>query len=140
MPQSAPKGRPVSPSRILLAEDNPVNQRVGARLLEKGGHTVVIVSSGSEAVEAVLRESFDLVLMDVQMPLMSGYEATRCIRTREQRTGGHIPIVAVTAHAMKGDREICLAAGMDDYLTKPLRPQELNAAIGRWKYAAAPQG
>jgi two-component system sensor histidine kinase/response regulator len=126
--------------RILLAEDNPVNQRVGARLLEKSGHTVVIVSSGSEAVEAVMREAFDLILMDVQMPLMSGYEATRCIRTREQRTGGHIPIVAVTAHAMKGDREICLAAGMDDYLTKPLRPQELKAAIDRWKYAAAPQG
>jgi two-component system, sensor histidine kinase and response regulator len=119
------------PLRILLAEDNLVNQRVAARLLEKGGHSVVIVSSGAEAVEAFTAEVFDLILMDVQMPLMNGYEATRSIRTREQVTGRHIPIVAVTAHAMKGDREICLGAGMDDYLTKPIRPQELTAAIER---------
>jgi PAS domain S-box-containing protein len=144
--QAIEAARPVAvsasehPLRILLAEDNPVNQRVAGRLLEKGGHSVVTVSSGTEAVEAFTRDAFDLILMDIQMPLMNGYEATRSIRTREQGTGGHIPIVAVTAHAMKGDREICLEAGMDDYLTKPIRPQELTAVLERWKYVSVPQG
>jgi CheY-like chemotaxis protein len=120
--------------RVLLAEDNAVNQKLALRLLQKMGHHVVLANNGKEAVEAVERESFDLVLMDVQMPEMGGLEATVAIRLREARTGGHLPIVAVTAHAMKGDRERCLEAGMDGYVTKPLRTQELAremaAALG----------
>ena len=101
---------------VLLAEDNAVNQKLAARILEKHGHSVVIAANGREALAAFTREAFDLILMDVQMPLMNGYEASQAIRTQEQGGGGHIPIVALTAHAMKGDREICLQAGMDDYL------------------------
>jgi len=117
---------------ILLADDNAVNQKVAACLLEKQGHSVEITADGAEALAAFTREAFDLILMDVQMPVMSGYDATRAIRAAERATGGHIPIVALTAHAMKGDREICLDAGMDDYLGKPIRPQELAAVLDRW--------
>jgi PAS domain S-box-containing protein len=115
--------------RILVAEDNPVNQRVAIRLLEKGGHAVTLANHGKEAVDAVERAAFDLILMDVQMPEMDGFEATQVIRQREADTGKHIPIVAMTAHAMKGDRERCLAAGMDDYLAKPVQRSELERVL-----------
>jgi len=115
--------------RVLLAEDNLVNQRLALRLLEKRGHLVVVAASGLEALQALEKESFDLVLMDVQMPEMDGLEATAAIRQREKDTGLHQPVVALTAHAMKGDREKCLAVGMDGYLTKPIRPQELDQLL-----------
>jgi CheY-like chemotaxis protein len=120
------------PLHILLAEDNAVNQKVVARLLEKQGHSVEVTSNGIEALAAFTRHKFDLILMDVQMPVMNGYDATQAIRAAERGTDRHIPIVTLTAHAMKGDREICLKAGMDGYLTKPIRPQELAAALERW--------
>jgi PAS domain S-box-containing protein len=121
--------------RILLAEDHPVNQKLAQAVLEKQGHQVTLVFNGREAVEAISRSRlpdgtcFDLVLMDVQMPEMDGYEATGQIRALEQRTGGHVPIVAMTAYAMKGDREECLRAGMDAYVSKPIKPRELLAVI-----------
>jgi CheY-like chemotaxis protein len=115
--------------KILLAEDNPVNQIVARRLLEGRGHQVVVASTGREAVEAVRREAFDLVLMDVQMPEMDGFEATAAIRCGEANAGWHIPIFAMTAHAMKGDDERCRGAGMDGYLSKPVRPVELYAIV-----------
>ncbi len=117
--------------RVLLAEDNPVNQRLAVRLLEKRGHLVTVANNGQEALAALERETFDVVLMDVEMPVMDGFAATAEIRKREQETGRHIPIVAMTAHAMKGDRERCLAAGMDDYVPKPLRVEQLMAVIDR---------
>jgi PAS domain S-box-containing protein len=114
---------------VLLAEDNLVNQRLVVRLLEKRGHRVVVAGTGLEALQALEKESFDLVLMDVQMPEMDGLEATAAIRRREKSSGLHQPVVALTAHAMKGDREKCLAAGMEGYLTKPIRPQELDQLL-----------
>jgi two-component system sensor histidine kinase/response regulator len=114
---------------MLLAEDNPVNQRLVVRLLEKRGHRVVVAGNGFEALAALKKENFDLVLMDVQMPEMDGIEATGAIREEEKASGEHRPIVALTAHAMKGDREKCLAAGMDGYLTKPIRPQEMDDVL-----------
>jgi two-component system, sensor histidine kinase and response regulator len=117
--------------RILLAEDSAVNQVLTVRLLERRGHTVAVAATGREVLTALEREGFDLVLMDVQMPEMDGLEATAAIRQREQQTGTHIPIIAVTAHAMEGDRERCLAAGMDAYLTKPFRADELFHMLER---------
>jgi len=117
--------------RILLAEDNSVNQMVAVRLLEKMGHTVTVVANGRDAALMVEDQEFSLVLMDVQMPEMGGFEATRVIREKEAATHKHIPIVAMTAHAMKGDREQCLAVGMDGYIAKPIRPAELVAEIER---------
>jgi two-component system sensor kinase len=117
------------PRRILLAEDGIVNQQVARELLESRGHQVVVVSNGRAAVEAVERERFDLVLMDVQMPEMDGFEATAAIRQKEQATGNHMTIVAMTAHAMKGDRERCLKAGMDFYLSKPIQSKALFATV-----------
>ena len=105
---------------ILLAEDNVVNQRLGTRLLEKMGHRVTLAAHGVEAIHWHAGREFDLILMDVQMPEMNGFEATGQIREREKRTGKHVPIIALTAHAIQGDRDRCLAAGMDDYLSKPL--------------------
>jgi PAS domain S-box-containing protein len=119
------------PLCVLLAEDNPVNQRLVVRLLEKEGHTVVVAANGLEAVDAFHRQRFDVVLMDVQMPEMDGFEAAAVLRAGERQAGGHVPIVALTAHAMKGDRERCLAAGMDDYLAKPIQPGYLRATIER---------
>jgi signal transduction histidine kinase/DNA-binding response OmpR family regulator/putative methionine-R-sulfoxide reductase with GAF domain len=119
------------PLRVLLAEDNLVNQRLAVRLMEKRGHTVVVVHTGREALATLAREAFDLVLMDVQMPDMDGLEATAAIRRREQESRLHIPIVAMTAHAMQGDAERCCAAGMDGYVSKPMKPEELYAAIDR---------
>jgi CheY-like chemotaxis protein len=114
---------------VLLAEDNLVNQRLAVRLLEKRGHQVVVAGTGLEALKALEKESFDLVLMDVQMPEMDGLEATAILREKEKVTGLHQPVVALTAHAMKGDREKCIEGGMDGYLTKPIRPQELNQLL-----------
>jgi signal transduction histidine kinase/ActR/RegA family two-component response regulator len=111
---------PAAPLRILLAEDNPVNQRLAMRLLERRGHRVNLASSGREAIEWAEREAFDLILMDLQMPDMDGLEATAMIREQEKQRGGRTPIVALTAHTMKGDRERCLAAGMDNYINKPI--------------------
>ncbi|MBW2352216.1 MAG: response regulator [Deltaproteobacteria bacterium] len=115
--------------RILLAEDNMVNQRLTVKLLTKMGYQVEVAGNGKEAVAAFERETFDLILMDVQMPEMDGFEATALIREKEKKTGGHIPIIAMTAHAMKGDRERCLDAGMDEYVSKPIRPQAVVDAI-----------
>jgi len=123
-------GRDPSASlRVLLAEDNPVNQRLAVRLLEKRGHHVVVAGNGAEALAAMEKHDFDLVFMDVQMPEMDGLEATAVIRGKEKITGKHQPIIALTAHAMKGDREKCIAGGMDGYLTKPIRPQELDDVL-----------
>jgi len=115
--------------RILLAEDNSVNQRLARSLLEKRGHSVVVAANGREALDALEKQSFDLVFMDVQMPVMDGFEATAAIRKQERSGESRLPIVALTAHAMKGDREKCLAGGMDGYLTKPIRPQELDEIL-----------
>ncbi len=117
--------------RILLAEDNEVNRALAVKILQKRGHTVLVAGDGRQALAAFEREHPDLVLMDVQMPEMDGFAATAAIRALEKATGGHVPIVALTAHAMKGDRERCLEGGMDDYVTKPLRLDELFAAIAR---------
>jgi signal transduction histidine kinase/ligand-binding sensor domain-containing protein/CheY-like chemotaxis protein len=115
--------------RILLAEDHVVNTKLATRLLEKQGHTVEVASNGLEAVSALERADFDLVLMDIQMPEMDGISATVAIREKERKTGNHLPIIAVTAHAMKGDKERCFDAGMDGYITKPIQVPELLAAI-----------
>jgi two-component system sensor histidine kinase/response regulator len=115
--------------RILLAEDNAVHRQLVRALLAKRGHTSVSVVNGREAVAAVATGIFDLVLMDVQMPEMDGLQATAAIRKAEEVTGVHVPIVALTAHAMKGDREACLAAGTDEYLSKPVNATELFALI-----------
>jgi signal transduction histidine kinase/DNA-binding response OmpR family regulator len=120
---------PAASLRVLLAEDNQINQRIATRLLEKRGHHVVVVTNGSEAIAALEVETYDLVLMDVQMPGMDGIEATRAIRKKEMSSGFHQPIVAMTAHAMKGDRERCLASGMDGYLSKPINPPELDEVL-----------
>jgi CheY-like chemotaxis protein len=118
--------------RILLAEDNPVNQAVAERLLTKRGYSVITVANGREVLAALDDEHFDLVLMDVQMPEMDGIEATAAIRRGESDTGVRLPIVAMTAHAMKGDEEQCLSAGMDAYITKPIRAGELYSIIDRF--------
>jgi len=117
--------------RILLAEDNPVNQKLAIAMLHKRGHEVAAVENGRQALEMLEREPFDLVLMDVQMPEMDGFTATRIIREREKATGRHIPIVAMTAHALKGDRERCIEAGMDDYVSKPIKRLQLYETIER---------
>jgi PAS domain S-box-containing protein len=118
--------------RVLVTEDNLVNQRLIVRLLEKRGHRVVVAGNGKEALAALEKGTFDLILMDVQMPEMDGFEATAAIRKKEKSRGLHQIIVALTAHAMKGDHEKCLAAGMDAYLSKPIRPQELDEVLARY--------
>ena len=115
--------------RILLAEDNIVNQLVACRLLEKLGHAVTVAANGREALAFLDQRDFDLVLMDVQMPEMDGFEATAAIRVKESGTRRHIPIVAMTAHALKGDEQRCLQAGMDGYVPKPITPAALYRAI-----------
>jgi CheY-like chemotaxis protein len=112
-----------------------VNQRLAVRMLEKRGHSVAVAGDGQAALDALARESFDIVLMDAQMPNMDGFEATRRIRERERATGTHVPVVALTAHAMQGDRERCLEAGMDDYIVKPIRARDLHEAIARQRAA-----
>ena len=118
--------------RILLAEDNRVNQKIAIRLLEKRGHHAVLAENGKEALEALAQASFDLVLMDVHMPDMDGIEATIAIREKEKSTGLHQPVIAMTALAMKGDRERCLAAGMDGYLSKPIDLQQLDDVLAAY--------
>jgi signal transduction histidine kinase/DNA-binding response OmpR family regulator len=122
--------------RVLLAEDNAVNQRVAVRALEKNGHHVSVANNGVEALEILERESVDLILMDVQMPLMGGIDATRTIREREKSTNTRVPIVALTAHAMAKDKEMCLAAGMDSYLAKPFQIQQLLDTVHRFATSA----
>jgi CheY-like chemotaxis protein len=122
-------GEGQKPLRVLLAEDNPVNQRLAARLLEKWGHTVVLAEDGARVLEALETQSVDLILMDVQMPVMDGVQATAAIRQRETITGTHTPIIAMTAHAMEGDRQRFLEAGMDDYISKPVHARELFEVI-----------
>jgi CheY-like chemotaxis protein len=118
--------------RALLVEDNPVNQQVVLRLLQKHGHRVTLASNGREALGALTEEEFDIVLMDVQMPVMTGLEATEAIRRTERGSGRRIPIIAMTAHAMKGDRELCMASGMDGYLSKPIRLKDLLEALEKF--------
>jgi CheY-like chemotaxis protein len=118
-------------ARILLAEDNAVNQALAVRILEKRGYSVTVAPDGRAAVDAYLSGGFELILMDIQMPGMDGFEATAAIRQIEKQNGGHIPIVAMTAHALVGDQERCLASGMDGYTSKPIRTSELFATIER---------
>jgi two-component system, sensor histidine kinase and response regulator len=120
---------PVKRLDILLAEDNVVNQKLALRLLEKRGHKVMVVSNGREALAALTHKSYDLVLMDVQMPELDGISATILLREKEKHTGTHQVVIAMTALVMKNDRERCLAAGMDGYLSKPIRPQELDEVL-----------
>ncbi len=115
--------------RILVAEDNPVNQKLARKVFEKMGHSITVAGDGKKALEAMEQGTFDLVIMDVQMPVMDGFEATTFIRNQEEGTGTHVPIIAMTAHAMKGDRERCLESGMDGYVSKPINVQELYDAI-----------
>jgi len=131
-PASRPEVQPSTPLdllHILLAEDSLVNQKLAVALLHKHGHDVVIANNGKEAVLAAKEQQFDLILMDVQMPEMDGYDATATIRAYEQTLGRHTPIVALTAHAMIGDRDRCLKAGMDEYIMKPVRAEELFDTI-----------
>jgi PAS domain S-box-containing protein len=121
--------QPIRPLQILLAEDSVQNQKLAVALLEKHGHTVKVANNGREALDAMQQHDFDLVLMDVQMPEMDGYSATKEIRDREKESGKHVQIIAMTAHAMKGDRERCLAAGMDSYVAKPIRAVTLFGVI-----------
>jgi CheY-like chemotaxis protein len=117
------------PLKILVAEDTPFNQKFILRLLGRWGHRTVLVENGHQVLEALARETFDLVIMDVRMPEMDGYEASRKIRESEKDSGGHIPIIAITAHAVKGDRERCLEAGMDEYVSKPISSDKLFEII-----------
>ena len=138
-PVPEPALRTAKPLRVLLAEDNAVNQRLAVRLLEKWGHTVVVAGNGLKAIETWEQEPFNLILMDVQMPEMSGLEATAVIRERERFAGSSIPIIAMTAHAMEGDREKCLAAGMDHYVTKPIDQRKLFEAVESFGRPATPE-
>jgi CheY-like chemotaxis protein len=123
---------------ILVAEDNPVNQKLAVRMLEKRGHKITLARNGREAVQALEAAAYDLVLMDIQMPEMDGFAATAAIREREHGTGKHQPIVAMTAHAMKGDDQRCLYAGMDGYLAKPIRGEEIYAMLDGFAGSLAP--
>ncbi len=118
--------------RVLLAEDNAVNQKIAIRVLEKHGHHVTVAANGRLALAALDQATFDVVLMDVQMPEMDGFESTAAIRNHERETGNHVPIIAMTAHAMPGDRERCIAAGMDSYIAKPLKAAELIDLLERF--------
>jgi PAS domain S-box-containing protein len=122
---------PLGPLRILLAEDSLVNQKLVVEVLERRKHTVVVANNGREAIAVLESQPFDLVLMDVQMPEMDGFQATAAIRAQEKQTGVHIPVIAMTAHALKGDREQCLAGGMDDYISKPIHTKELIETLER---------
>jgi CheY-like chemotaxis protein len=114
---------------VLLVEDNPVNQKLAVTVLQRRGHKVSLAANGVEALQALEKRSFDLILMDMQMPVMGGMDATKVIREQEKATGGRVPIIAMTAYAMKGDREKCLEAGMDGYVTKPIQTRALFGAI-----------
>jgi CheY-like chemotaxis protein len=129
----AAHGHPAAAGTILLAEDNKVNQILAVRTLEKSGYRVVVANNGREAVELMLTVNPDVVLMDVQMPEMDGFEATARIREWSS-----VPVIAMTAHALKGDRERCLSAGMTDYISKPVRPSDLLAVMQRFMPAINP--
>jgi PAS domain S-box-containing protein len=140
----SPRIQPVviaqSSMKVLIVEDGHVSQLVGARMLEKRGHVVTLASNGKEAIDRCDKEAFDAILMDVHMPGLNGYEATARIRQAEKASGRHVPIIAMTANAMKGDRERCLAAGMDDYIAKPLRSAELFQVVEQFALpSAAPE-
>ncbi len=137
-PPSARHVRSLRPLRVLLVEDNPVNQRLAHEILSRRGHQVTVAENGREALDRLSEATFDIVLMDVQMPEMNGLDATRAIRAGEHSTGRHVPIVAMTAHAMAGDRERCLAAGMDEYLTKPIRAEALISHVERFAMSIDP--
>jgi CheY-like chemotaxis protein len=128
-PEVKPIQQELRALHVLLAEDNPVNQKLASRLLQRAGHTVICANDGKLALDAYSREEFDLVLMDLQMPNMDGFEATKAIRRLDDSQGRHTPIMALTANALKGDRDRCLSAGMDGYITKPLDPKLLFAEI-----------
>jgi CheY-like chemotaxis protein len=117
------------PLRLLVAEDNSVNQKLIRRVLEKRGHSVAVASNGLEALACLADQRFDMLLLDLQMPELDGMEVCKRIRAVEKDTGAHLPIVALTAHAMNSDRETCLHAGMDGYLSKPIQMEELAAAL-----------
>jgi CheY-like chemotaxis protein len=126
--------------KILLAEDNAVNELVATQRLEMWGCEVEAVSNGVEALRALESGDYDVVLMDVQMPEMDGFEATARLREREMTTGVHVPVIAMTAHAMQGDRERCLDSGMDDYLSKPLNAEEMLAKLRQWALPVDAEG
>lgn len=138
--QAEPARRSDSSARVLLAEDHPVNQKLALKQLAKLGYNAVAVSDGQEAVDALEHGDFDVVLMDCQMPVIDGFEATRLIRKHETQTGRRVPIIAMTANAMEGDRETCLAAGMDDYMAKPVQMSTLQATLERWTLQHAEPG
>jgi CheY-like chemotaxis protein len=129
MSRSAMPEQEILPLSFLVAEDNEVNRRLITRLLEKRGHRVLLARNGLEALEALEKQSFDIVLMDGQMPELDGFEATKRIREKEKMSGNHVPIIALTALAMQGDQERCLASGMDGYVTKPVKLEELFSVI-----------
>jgi CheY-like chemotaxis protein len=141
VPEAAKGTVDVSGLRVLLVEDNPVNMRIATMFLDKLGCSVETATNGLQALDTLTEhgQTFDVVLMDCQMPVMDGYQATAELRRREA-AGHRVPIIALTAHAMQGDRERCLEAGMDDYLSKPIRPEELAAAVLRWLPLASPAG
>jgi CheY-like chemotaxis protein len=118
--------------RVLLAEDNPINQKVALAFLKRWACEVTVVPDGKQAVEAMREHQFDAVLMDCHMPVMDGYQATAAIRAFEAHSGRHTPIVAMTANALQGDRERCITSGMDDYVPKPVKPDVLHGALSRW--------
>jgi CheY-like chemotaxis protein len=122
---------------VLLVEDNPINRKLAERMLVRLGCTVQVATNGEEAVAAVCEQRFDLIMMDVQMPILDGYQATGEIRALEAASGIHTPIVAVTANAMERDAQRCLAAGMDDHLAKPMRLGDLSRMVRRWLPAIA---
>jgi two-component system sensor histidine kinase/response regulator len=132
----AEQSRPATSGRVLLAEDNPVNQVVAQRMLESLGYAVDIVQNGEDAVRQALRERYDAIFMDCQMPRMDGYEATVAIRGQEGG-GRHVPVIALTASAMEGDADRCFTAGMDDYLSKPVRIDDLQQTLERWTHRQA---
>jgi CheY-like chemotaxis protein len=136
--------RRTSGVRVLVVEDNEVNRKLALRLLQRLGCSVDIATNGREAVEMTANRAYDMVFMDIQMPERDGIEATRLIRERESATGKHLPIIAMTAHAMEGDRERCLSSGMDDYLSKPVKVDLLAQMVERWspvrRRAHAPLG
>jgi CheY-like chemotaxis protein len=134
-PEPALQPREPLALKVLLAEDNEINQMVAKMMLHRFGCHVETVETGKLAVMAFVHGEFDVVLMDVHMPEMDGYSATSAIRNREALSGGHIPIIAMTAKAMPGDRELCLDSGMDDYIVKPVRPDDLYAVLLRWRPA-----
>jgi CheY-like chemotaxis protein len=139
LPAPAPEQASTGPRRILLVEDNAVNRRVIVGLLQKYGHTIEPAGNGLEALEAIAKSDYDLVLMDVQMPVMDGLEATRRIRDMERRGAPHLPVVGLTALAMKGDRERCLASGMDECIHKPIDLQSLLNAIEKTSQGRGPR-